>query len=259
MQQPESPPTNTTRPIIEQEAERSVSPTSSWPRFRLRFQTSYKRGYLKLPKEPQNRHSSFHSIISPPRQAKRLLCLSQKNLSHLLNSWQHQLMNKGGRRGDRSNYRPISVLPVGSRLFEKLIYDQLYNYLDKNRYLVSHQSVFRSLHWVVTCLLKATNDWYLDTDRRKYTGMIFLDLKKAFDTVDDQILHDKMQFYGVTGLAHKRSSSYRDNRKQYCKVNGTASSIKNTDVRVTAKVMPRTPSFPTIHQWLAICMKEIQI
>ena len=105
---------------------------------------------------------------------------------------------KGGQRDDRSNYRPISVLPVVSRLFEKLIYDQLYHYLDKNRYLGSHQSGFRSLHSVVTCLLKATNDWYLDIDRGKYTAMIFIDLKKAFDTVDHQILLDKMQFYGIT-------------------------------------------------------------
>ena len=61
---------------------------------------------------------------------------------------------KGGKPDDRSNYRPISVLLVVSRLFEKLIYDQLYQYLDKHKYPVSHQSGFRSLHSVVTCLLK---------------------------------------------------------------------------------------------------------
>ena len=71
---------------------------------------------------------------------------------------------KGGKPDDRSNYRPISVLPVVSRLFEKLINDQLYQYLDKHKYLVSHQSRFRSLHSVVTCLLKGTNDWYINID-----------------------------------------------------------------------------------------------
>ena len=58
--------------------------------------------------------------------------------------------------------------------------------------------------------------------------MIFIDLKKAFDTVDHQILLEKMQFYGITGHAHKWFSSYLDNRKQYCRVNGTPSSIENT-------------------------------
>ena len=62
--------------------------------------------------------------------------------------------------------------------------------------------------------------------------MIFIDLKKAFDTVDHQILLDKIQFYEITGHAHKWFSSYLDNRKQYCRVNGTTSSIKNIDIRV---------------------------
>ena len=139
---------------------------------------------------------------------------------------------KGGKPDDRSNYRPISLLPVVSRLFEKLIYDQLYQYLDKHKYLVSHQSGFRSLHSVVTCLLKGTNDWYIDIDNGRYTAMIFIDLKKAFDTVDHQILLDKMQFYGITGRAHKWFSSYLDYRKQYCRVNGATSSIENIDIGV---------------------------
>ena len=71
---------------------------------------------------------------------------------------------KGGKPDDRSNYRPISVLPVVSRLFEKLIYDQLYQYLDKHKYLASNQSGFCSLHSVVTCLLKGTSDWFFDIE-----------------------------------------------------------------------------------------------
>ena len=119
-----------------------------------------------------------------------------------------------------------------SRLFEKLIQDQLYQYLDKHKYLVSHQSGFRSLHSVVTCLLKGTSDWYIDMDNGRYTEMIFIDLKTAFDSVDHQILSDKMQFYGITGSAQKWFSSYLDNRKQYCRVNGTTSNVENIDIGV---------------------------
>ena len=115
-----------------------------------------------------------------------------------------------------------------SRLFEKLIYDQLYQYLNKHKYLVSHQPGFHSLHSVVTCLLKGTSDWYIDIDSGRYTAMIFIDLKKAFDTVDHQILLDKLT--GITGHARKWFSSYLDNRKQYCRVNGTTSSIENIDI-----------------------------
>ena len=62
--------------------------------------------------------------------------------------------------------------------------------------------------------------------------MIFIDLKKGFDTVDHQILLDKIQFYGVTGHAHKWFTSYLEYRKQYCRVNGTTSSIENIDIGV---------------------------
>ena len=117
-----------------------------------------------------------------------------------------------------------------SRLLEKPIYDQLYQYLNKHKYLVSHQSGFRSLHSVVTCLLKGTNDWCIDIDNGRYTAMIFIDLKKVCDTVDHQILLDKVT--GITGHAHKWFSSYLDNRNQDCRVNGTTSSIENIDIGV---------------------------
>ena len=129
------------------------------------------------------------------------------------------LIFKGGKLDDRYNYRSISVLLVVSRLFEKLIYDQFYRCLNKHKYLVSHQSEFRSLHSVVTCLLKGTSDRNIDIDNGRYTAMIFIDLKKAFDTADHQILLDKMQFYGITGHA-------------YCRVNGTTYSIENIDIGV---------------------------
>ena len=71
---------------------------------------------------------------------------------------------KNGERNDRSNYRPISVLPVLPRLFEKLAYDQLYNHLGKNKYMYTFQSGFRTIRSVVKCLLKSTNDWYVNID-----------------------------------------------------------------------------------------------
>ena len=60
---------------------------------------------------------------------------------------------KHGPENIKSNYRPISVLPTVSRLFEKVLYGQLYQYLDENKLLYLHQSGFRSLHSCVTCLL----------------------------------------------------------------------------------------------------------
>lgn len=68
-------------------------------------------------------------------------------------------MFKEGHREDRSNYRATSGVPVLSWLFEKLIYNQLYDYLDKDKLIYRHQSALRSRHSVVTCLLANKNDW----------------------------------------------------------------------------------------------------
>ena len=69
-----------------------------------------------------------------------------------------------GDKSDKSNYHPISVQPVISRLFEKLVFNQLYQYLDHNGLLSPDQSGFRRLHSTVTCLLKNTDDWYTGLD-----------------------------------------------------------------------------------------------
>ena len=63
----------------------------------------------------------------------------------------------------------------------------------------------------------------------KFTAMIFIDLKKAFDTVDHGIPLDKMKFYGISGIEHDWFRSYLNNRKQFCKVNDISSDIKDID------------------------------
>ena len=77
-----------------------------------------------------------------------------------------------------------------------------------------------------------TNDWYLNIDKGKYTGLIFIDLKKAFDTVDHEILFKKLKMYGVTGLEHDWFTSYLHNRKQFCRVDGTSSDVKGINCEV---------------------------
>ena len=133
---------------------------------------------------------------------------------------------KNGAKDERSNYGPISILLFVTRLFDKLVFNQLYLYLDANKLLYAHQSGFRLLHSVTTTLLASTNDWYLTMDKGKYTGLIFIDLKKAFDTVDHAILLKKLKIFGVTGLEHEYFISYLNNRRQFCKTNGTSSQLK---------------------------------
>ena len=139
---------------------------------------------------------------------------------------------KNGPKEDRSNYWPISVLPAVSRLFEKPVYNQVYEFLDSRKLIYKHQSGFRLLHSVVTCLMSNTNDWYQNLDKGKYTGLIPIDLKKAFDTVNHELLLGKLQKYGITGIELRWFTSYLHNRRQFHKVSGSASEIKGINCGV---------------------------
>ena len=136
---------------------------------------------------------------------------------------------KEGPTENRSNYRPISVLPVVSCLFEKTIFDQLKAYFEDNKFYFSYQSGFKALHSVLTCLLKSSDDWYQDFDKGFLSSVAFIDLKKAFDTVNNVILIQKFSHYGVRGRELVWFKSYLQDRKQCCKVNGHTSKIANVN------------------------------
>ena len=96
----------------------------------------------------------------------------------------------------------------------------------------SRQSRFRRLHSVLTCLLKCTNDWYLNIDSGQYTSVTFIDLKKAFDTVNHDILLKKFGLYGARNKDLGWFHSYLSSRMQCCKVNGTLSRFEKVTCSV---------------------------
>ena len=131
---------------------------------------------------------------------------------------------KNGSKTDLNNYRPISVIPAVAKIFEKIIYDQLCNYLNVNDLLTSCQSGFRSLHSTLTALLETSNNWCVNVDKGLLNGVIFIDLKKAFDTIDHEIILQKLAKYGVDQDALKWFKSYLANRLQRCNVHNHLSS-----------------------------------
>ena len=79
---------------------------------------------------------------------------------------------KSGARNDPSNYRPISVIPVIAKIFEKIVYEQLYEYLNNYNLLTTCQSEFRSLHSTLTALVEATNSWSVNIDNGLVNGVV---------------------------------------------------------------------------------------
>ena len=103
-----------------------------------------------------------------------------------------------------------------------MIHQQLYPYL--NKFLWKNQSGFRSLYSTETALLKATNNWLLNIDKGNYNLVLFLDLKKAFDTVDHNTLLRKLEYYGIIHKELNWLTSYLSDRLQCCKIDGQISS-----------------------------------
>ena len=124
-----------------------------------------------------------------------------------------------------NNYRPISVISIIAKVFERIVYDQLYSFLANEEIITNQQSGFRSLHSTVTALLEATDSWALDIDRGNVNAVVFLDLKKAFDTVDHDVLLGKLSLYGIQESAYDWFESYLNNRTQKCVVNGSLSKV----------------------------------
>ena len=97
-------------------------------------------------------------------------------------------------------------------------------YLTENKLLCCYQSCFRTLHSTVTALIEDTDSWSLNVDRGFVNAVVFLDLKKAFDTVNHAILLSKLQAYSIRDSANQWFCSYLRNRLQTCLVNCNKSS-----------------------------------
>ena len=133
---------------------------------------------------------------------------------------------KKGSRLLVSNYRPISLLSNLNKIFEKIIYKRIYNFIEKNECLYSLQFGFRAKHSTTHALINITEKIRSALDQNKVSCGIFVDLQKAFDTVNHEILLFKLNYYGFRGIINDWFKSYLHERKQRVCINGFDSEIK---------------------------------
>ena len=133
---------------------------------------------------------------------------------------------KLGSKTDTTNYRPISIFSPFSKIFEKLIHSRTTAFLEKHSLLLPTQFGFRRNHSTTHALLDVVTSCYDNINDTNYTALLFLDLKKAFDTVKHEILIHKLEHYGIRGVALDFFSSFLTNRFQYVSLHHSQSSKK---------------------------------
>ena len=119
---------------------------------------------------------------------------------------------KAGERDIISNYRPISVF---SKLLERIMYNRVYTHITANNLLYNKQFGFQNKCSTEYAILQLTKEIHESFDKKEFTLGVFIDLSKAFDTVNHEILLTKLQYFGLENIYLKWFTSYLNNRKQF--------------------------------------------
>ncbi len=175
--------------------------------------------------------SVFHlklviEIVARPLSSLISLCIKEGIFPNVLKIARVVPLFKSGIQYDPNNYRPISLLSVFSKVFEKVLKNRIESFIGSYNLLSSHQYGFRKNSSTTLALLDFTSTIEMNRNLGKHSIAIFLDLKKAFDTVNHKILLDKLNDYGFRGKVLDLFTSYLTNRKQFTLVQEKSSTLK---------------------------------
>ena len=141
-------------------------------------------------------------------------------------------MHKGGSTQVVNNYRPISLLSIFDKIIEKIMHKHLFAFLEYHNILFQNQFGFRRNNSTVYALVQITEIIKESIDKGKYGCGIFIDLRKAFDTVNHGILLKKLEHYGIRDNMLDWFQSYLSDRKQYVDINGKSSDLQDITCKV---------------------------
>ena len=126
-----------------------------------------------------------------------------------------------------ANYRPISLLSNISKIFERVMYNRMEHFIEEHNLIYKYQFGFRKKYSTNHALLSIVEQINSNLDKKNFACGIFVDLQKAFDTVDHKILLSKLSHYGINGFANKWLESYLTNRSQSVTLSGCTSDDQN--------------------------------
>ena len=141
-----------------------------------------------------------------------------------------------------NSYHPISILPMISKIYEKLIHAKLMSFFTKNKTIHKHQFGFQKGKSTEHAILDIYASILKALEKKQKACCIFLDFAKAFDTVNHEILLTKLEYYGVRGIAHELMKSYLSERLQCVKIRQTVSDFK----KITCGVQQRSVLGPPL-------------
>ena len=164
-------------------------------------------------------------------------------------------LHKGGQRNVPDNYRPISLLPVISKVLERIVYNFLVNHLESNNIVYSCQFGLRRNHSTSDGIMSFLGNIMQAMDNKSMILSIFIDLKKAFDTIPHSIILDKLKTLGVKGTEFEWFSSYMSSRRQFVNLQNCKSDMNYTNIGVQQGSLLGVLLFQILINDLPKCLK----
>ena len=162
---------------------------------------------------------------------------------------------KTGDPQDLDNYWPISLLPVISKVLEQIVYRQLTEHLEINQIQYPHQYGFRKQHSTTDAVLKLVGEMLRSFEKDQMVLSVFIDLRKAFDTISHSLVYKKLQCIGVTNVELEWFKSYMTSHNQYMDIDGACSQKQGCDIGIAQSSLLGVIIFQLFINDLSKCLK----